>query len=300
MSEPSPAFQFYPRDFLSDERVRIMDATARGVYITLLCVCWIEGSLPVEDRAIQRIGDCSAEDWARIRDDVLVCFTENDGRYRHGRLDRERQKQAEYAAKQAESGRLGARGRWRKDGKPMRSPKGRHSKPIATPMANNGSASAFSSSSSSSSSSASAEEKDTPQPPEGAAALPPEKSKVKIRNAGDFPLASAWNASTSSPLPKVNEVSPERARKIKTRLGERSLGQWEQVFRRIEASSFCRGNGSTGWVATFDWIVGGAEASVKVLEGKYDDRDGQAAPTRHVDTVEDLEAYIERKKIRGF
>jgi hypothetical protein len=39
--EQSPAFQFYPQDFLSDDKVMAMNAAARGVYIVLLCHCWL-------------------------------------------------------------------------------------------------------------------------------------------------------------------------------------------------------------------------------------------------------------------
>jgi hypothetical protein len=35
----SPAFQFYPKDFLTDENVRVMSLQERGAYITLLCLC---------------------------------------------------------------------------------------------------------------------------------------------------------------------------------------------------------------------------------------------------------------------
>jgi hypothetical protein len=36
MKEKSPAFQFYPKDFLSDSKAMIMPSEARGIYITEL------------------------------------------------------------------------------------------------------------------------------------------------------------------------------------------------------------------------------------------------------------------------
>jgi hypothetical protein len=37
----APAFQFYPKDFLTDSRVMAMSNEVRGMYITLLCVDWL-------------------------------------------------------------------------------------------------------------------------------------------------------------------------------------------------------------------------------------------------------------------
>lgn len=46
MINESPAFQFYPAEFLNDEATLNMTLEERGMYITLLCHCWINGSLP--------------------------------------------------------------------------------------------------------------------------------------------------------------------------------------------------------------------------------------------------------------
>lgn len=111
-SEKAPAFQFYPRDFLSDERVMVMDSAGRGAYITLLCVCWLEGSLPTAERAIARLAGCSLNEWKRIRADVLACFYESDGRYYHKRLELERKGQAERREQQSKAGRTSAQRRF--------------------------------------------------------------------------------------------------------------------------------------------------------------------------------------------
>jgi len=67
------------------------------------------------------------------------------------------------------------------------------------------------------------------------------------------------------------------------RLKERSIEQWIEIFQRIDQSSFCRGQNERQWRASFDWIIANQGNSIKVLEGKYDDRtppaDAVAAPT---------------------
>ena len=42
----SPAFQFYPRDFLSDAKVAAMTNEQVGCYWKLICYCWIETDCP--------------------------------------------------------------------------------------------------------------------------------------------------------------------------------------------------------------------------------------------------------------
>jgi hypothetical protein len=55
MAERAPSFQFYPKDFLTDERVRLMSYAERGIYITLLCHCWLEGSLPSDAKLLTKL-----------------------------------------------------------------------------------------------------------------------------------------------------------------------------------------------------------------------------------------------------
>lgn len=90
-------------------------------------------------------------------------------------------------------------------------------------------------------------------------------------------LVIAWNEVTHVPIPRCRQLTPKRKRHCQARLRECLLGEWVEVFARIQASKFCRGEGASGWVATFDWVMGSTDVRVKVLEGKYDDRDGGAS-----------------------
>lgn len=95
---------------------------------------------------------------------------------------------------------------------------------------------------------------------------PPAKSR-----AGD--LMDLWNTCTHPPIPRCRELTNERKQKIRSRLSERPIEQWREVFDRIARSSFLRGDGG-GWCASFDWIIKNQENATRVLEGKYDDRAG--------------------------
>lgn len=83
-------------------------------------------------------------------------------------------------------------------------------------------------------------------------------------------LKSAWNEITSAPIARWQTGRDKLA---KAALSRRPLEQWREVFRRIEASSFCRG-ADGGWVADIDWALRAEgkkpETALKVLEGAFD------------------------------
>lgn len=99
----SPAFQFYAADFLigcmgmSDEEI--------GVYIKMLCAQWELGSLPNCVKSIRKLINSR-----RIPSNLVMLKFErcDDGFLRNMRLEKERQKQAEFRATRVNN----ARKRW--------------------------------------------------------------------------------------------------------------------------------------------------------------------------------------------
>jgi hypothetical protein len=87
--------------------------------------------------------------------------------------------------------------------------------------------------------------------------------------AEDF--TELWNSTTKPPIPRCRDLTTKRRRQIRSRLTERPLTEWAEVFQRIQDSAFCRGENDRGWRATLDWVLGSPDVGVKVLEGKYDD-----------------------------
>ena len=106
--EKAPAFQFYPRDFLTDGRVAAMTLEERGAYITLLCLCWTERELPLEEGKLARMLGCSVTAFRRIWPALGACFTSTDTGWQHGRLEKERAKQDAYRARQSHAGKASA------------------------------------------------------------------------------------------------------------------------------------------------------------------------------------------------
>jgi len=121
---------------------------------------------------------------------------------------------------------------------------------------------------------------------------PPDKEKHKKDAQA---LVDSWNSICGDILARASEITRNRMIHIKARLRERSLEEWERVFRKISLSSFLTGHGKEGWAASFDWIISSYDNSVKVLEGKYDDRNGSSGP-RGMDALRDFSEKTEERR----
>jgi hypothetical protein len=152
--EKSPAFQFYPKDFLSDGKVILMSSEVRGIYITLLCVDWIDNGLPEKRTAWLSMGGYSffkpdgtlraREDAEAVMAELSVCFTahpERPGFVTNQRLQKERVIQRAHRLERSRSGKRGAANRWVKPENHASD-----SSAIKEPMANDGSSTASASS----------------------------------------------------------------------------------------------------------------------------------------------------------
>lgn len=116
----SPAFQYYPLDFLGDRNTLVMSAEEIGAYWLLISSCWIEGDLPndIEDLAgIARMPvDRFQKSWEKR---ISRCFVQlENGQWVHPRLEEERAKQEEWAQRNSENGKKGAEKRWNKSESP--------------------------------------------------------------------------------------------------------------------------------------------------------------------------------------
>jgi hypothetical protein len=72
-------------------------------------------------------------------------------------------------------------------------------------------------------------------------------------------------------FPQIMQITGKRKEKILRRLSEMGgIKILEQVFRKMEASDFLKGNNKAGWKATFDWVFQNTDNWMKILEGNYD------------------------------
>ncbi len=119
-AEKSPAFQFYPKDFLTDSHVIAMRLQERGAYITLLCLCWLDGSIPADEAALARLCNVPLVAFRKIWPALAPCFAAAEERLIQPRIERERQKQNHYRALKAAAGRQGGRPKAEGKQKPSR------------------------------------------------------------------------------------------------------------------------------------------------------------------------------------
>lgn len=110
-STKSPAFQFYPRDFLSSDNVDRMSMTERGVYITLMSKYWLAGDLPADMSELAGMVRMKTPQFERMwtQGKLHLCFHERGGRLVQPRLEDERRKQKEFQRRQSDNGSKGGR-----------------------------------------------------------------------------------------------------------------------------------------------------------------------------------------------
>lgn len=105
----SPAFQFYPKEYMTDEAVMLASHEEKGIYLDLLCCEWLEGSLPEDLSALARLAGTTLpklkKAWKRFGNKFKP-HPEEFGRLIHPRLEKEREKQAVWAEKSRIGGQL--------------------------------------------------------------------------------------------------------------------------------------------------------------------------------------------------
>ena len=88
-------------------------------------------------------------------------------------------------------------------------------------------------------------------------------------------IKTKWNEfAKKNKLPTINSITSERKNKLKSRLTEKSFSL-QTIFLEIERSSFIL-NDFSGF--GFDWIIKNDSNYIKILEGKYRDKN----PRQHV------------------
>lgn len=112
MKEKAPAFQFYPKDYLSDENVSALSLAEEGLYWRAICYCWLHGTIPADPEKLARIlgKGCTIEQVTCVQ--ALFNFApDNAERMVHKRLEKERVHQADNRAKRAKAGKASAKSR---------------------------------------------------------------------------------------------------------------------------------------------------------------------------------------------
>jgi len=254
MKATSPAFSFYPKDWLSDAHVRAMTLEEKGAYIDLLCLSWLEDGLPNNPSVLTRLLGTSEKRFNLLWSALSSRFQNDDGLLRQKRLHEEKLKQIAHREKQRENGSKG--GRPRKD-KTLENPSlstGKPKKSFPSPSP-------------------------SPSPLVSCTTYTPGTDVPVAPGLTVMELAESWNTEIARPfkLPAVTiPLSASRHRKAQLRITEHpDPDWWGEVLYEIEQSAFLRGdnhgtrNGSKPWRATFDWLVSNDTNAQKIHEQHY-------------------------------
>lgn len=97
------------------------------------------------------------------------------------------------------------------------------------------------------------------------------KTKNSFKPAIDYEaIKDFWNATMKGKnIPAISKLTDARKIAIKARLKDYTLDEIHNAIVKVSQSDFC--NGSTGWVANFDFVFT-ASKFIKILEGAYDNR----------------------------
>lgn len=285
----SPAFQFYPKDWISDAKVCELSLEEEGAYIRLLSHCWLEGSIPADPARCARIigKGCTIElaksvqrMFSEERTTVQVSLNEkrtdvqrnanesstNMQRLVHKRLNEERDKQKSRRVQASEAG--------RKSGAKRRNPANSAVEPTND-------RSIFverkvnpSSSSSSTSSTAVLEDKHIAAP-----------AAVAERDASPPPynlIASQYVAAFGG----TTHITDKRRKTIRARWQDPWWREnWQAALDRGSQSDFLKGGGSTGWRISLDFFLK-QDSVARILEGVYDNGNQANSDKRQLTAAE--------------
>lgn len=98
----APAFQFYPADWLSSQRVSLMTLEEEGAYIRLLCYCWKNGELPNDPEQLARLIGKGAS--TTLASNVATMFQADGCRLLHDKLNALRTEREQWLEKSRKGG----------------------------------------------------------------------------------------------------------------------------------------------------------------------------------------------------
>ena len=122
--------------------------------------------------------------------------------------------------------------------------------------------------------------------------LPPSEEQV-------FATIRELFNSVCGSYPRLVKMSEKRKKAIRARLRTGyTVEDFKLLFEKAEASDFLKGKNNRDWSASFDWLICDSNMA-KVLEGKYDRREGKKYDTGGETTAGET-GYVKRLVEQGF
>jgi hypothetical protein len=106
-------------------------------------------------------------------------------------------------------------------------------------------------------------------------------------------VLKAWN---ESGLTQCRKLTDKRKAALRSRLVDADWkSTWQEAIDRATKSSFCRGQNERGWRADIDWFLQ-PDSVTRILEGKYDDRNGRGGTAVADDVMQKHTAEVLAQK----
>lgn len=281
----APAFQFYPKDWLTDKKVMRLSYEAQGVYLRLLCHMWTDSddqcSIENDPEFLRSLLKLSRKKFEKIFQQLQweknKIFDEADGLLISRRLEKEKLKQIDISKKRSKAA-LKRHGKNHANAEQVQCKRP---------------AKSCSSSSSSSYSSSSCQKTQNNNPPLSTTySCPPLEVGAGAKNENKAQIYDEIIDLYHKLLPTLPTVRV-RTRiytTLKSRIKEAKERQtvtwWRDYFLQVQASDFLMGRNSD-WRANLDWLTGPKNMS-KVLNGNYENhgpRTGSAQTDQNLRTA---------------
>jgi uncharacterized protein YdaU (DUF1376 family) len=239
MSKSDTWMPLYIGDYLSD--TMHLTCEQSGAYLHLIMHYWRAGSLPDNDTALAQIARLPLKSWKAHKAVIAAFF--GDG-WTHKRIDAERTHAAEVRERYVERAKKGADKRWQKDAS---------SNASSIPKTCNGHGNSPSQVSNETIASSNEDVSVGTDPP---------LTKSEILDAWQQRMVPLG-------VPAVAKMTADRDRKLRARLKDSTIEEWQRAMDALERSAFCRGENDRGWRADFDFLLQ-PKSFTKLLEGAYD------------------------------
>jgi uncharacterized protein YdaU (DUF1376 family) len=121
--DKSPAYQWYPKDWDTDEAVKLMTYEEEGIYRRLLDHQALHGGIPVDVRQVARlVPKVSVARFLRLWPALEAKFPIQGERRINQKLQKVKAESQAYRATKSASGKKGAASTWQRTGKPHSTP----------------------------------------------------------------------------------------------------------------------------------------------------------------------------------
>ena len=101
---PAPAYQFYPKDMISDPTIAALSLEEFGLFLRLCCYLWLEENFIFNVKKIAKLLRITPKKFQNLFEPMKEIFEISDGIIRYQKLEDERRKQANWRAKSIAGG----------------------------------------------------------------------------------------------------------------------------------------------------------------------------------------------------